>query len=111
MTIGEFCEAAAQYGMMTSQSVTSWGRTVGRNAGKGGVPQSGHLYYRAADFGPDTNLAGSELARARAVLGPAWEPTARPGDDARRELGRRLGLLVIIEGDHDHVQPLDWSRG
>lgn len=89
MTIGEFAEAVATYGLVMGGWVTSWGRTKHHNTTVGGVPYSAHRFWRGCDMLYD-------------------DPPPR---EERVETGRRLGLLVIIEGDHDHLQPLDWSKG
>lgn len=36
-------------------------------------------------------------------------PVPAPAD--RVEWGRRLGIRVIVEADHDHLQPLEWEAG
>lgn len=87
MTHHEFVDAVVTYGLMTGASVTSWGRTKARNSQVGGVPVSAHRAWLAVDVVYDT---------------PVPEGV---------EIGRRLGLRVLPEGDHDHLQPLDWSAG
>ena len=89
MTLDEFAEAVRVYCFRLTGSVTSWGRTPERNSAVGGVPGSAHLYFLGADVVYDT----------------------LPPDTARKDLARRLGLRVLIETDHDHLQPLDWSAG
>ena len=93
MTIGEFAEALAQYCGLHGGSITSWGRTTIRNKMVGGVQYSAHRFFRGADVVyDDLTTLGADPA-------------------GRKEDARRLGLLLIAEGDHDHLQPLDWTRG
>jgi len=89
MTRAEFDEAAATFCALTGGSVTSWTRTVPHNTAVGGVKNSAHLYGLAVDVVYDT-------------------PQALP---LTMERARRLGLKLIREGDHDHVQPWNWSAG
>lgn len=89
MTIGEFAQAVAEYCLLTRASETSGGRTVRHNEAVGGVAASPHLYFRGRD-----------------VVYDQVPPT-----HYRIDCARRLGLLVIIEDDHDHLQPIDWRAG
>jgi len=91
MTRGEFVEAAMTFCALTGGSVTSWTRTVRHNASPavGGVTNSAHLYGLAVDVVYDTPQ----------VLKPTMERA------------RRLGLKLIREKDHDHLQPNDWVVG
>lgn len=65
-------------------SVTSWGRTATRNRTVGGGADSNHLGWLAVDVVADDRTL---LPRARTFA-------------------RRLGLEVIPEGDHWHIEPL-----
>lgn len=89
MRISEFAEAVALYSAMHGASVTSWGRSTVHNRAVGGVPNSAHRFWRGADVVYDNPVAVN----------------------TRIEAARRLGLLLIPEGDHDHLQPLDWVAG
>ena len=89
MTIGEFAEAVAMYGMLTDASVTSWGRSTARNTAVGGVKFSSHRFWRGCDVVYDTAISEAD----------------------RSVMALRLGLKLIAEGDHDHLQPADWSAG
>ena len=89
MTRAEFNDAADSYCALFGASTTSAGRTPTHNAAVGGVAQSAHLFGRARDVVYD-------------------EPQSAAG---RVAVGARLGLRVIIEVDHDHLQPLDWRAG
>ena len=90
MTIGEFTTAVAQYGMLMNASVTSWGRTKAHNAAVGGVSYSGHRFWLGCDLVYDA---------------------PEPPSGVRQETAERLGLKLLVEGDHDHVQPLTWRAG
>jgi len=89
MRIGEFAEAVAQYCLLAGASETSGGRTDEHNRKVGGVPYSAHRFFRGRDVVYDYAIALPE----------------------RRELAHRLGLMLIAEDDHDHLQPADWPRG
>lgn len=89
MTPVEFASAAMAYCAATGGSVTSWGRTVKHNTKVGGVADSGHVLWIAVDVVYDAN---------------GMPPPG--GSTARETLAARLGLMLIHEGDHDHVQPL-----
>lgn len=91
MTLGEFAEAVAMYCLLHGGSITSWGRSTKHNADVGGVPGSPHRFWRGADVVYD-------------------DPTSQ-ADPQRLEYARRLGLKIVQEGDHDHLQPLDWAAG
>ena len=80
-----FAAALLAYCSATNASVTSWGRTRAHNAAVGGVPNSQHRAWLAADVIYDAPM---------------------PLDD-RQTLARLLELRLIPEGDHDHLQPLD----
>jgi len=82
-----FGELLYAYGLTFSASTTSWFRTVEHNAHVGGHPKSAHLAGLAADVVYDG---------------------ARPGPEADAWL-RLRGLKRLIEGDHDHLMPLDWG--
>jgi hypothetical protein len=65
--------------------VTSWGGTVKHNAAVDGVADTAHLLWIAADVVYDAGMAPNAV---------------------RDSLATRLGLMLIHEGDHDHVQPI-----
>ena len=88
MTVGEFAEAVSMYCVLHGGSITSWGRSTKHNTDVGGVPGSSHRFWRGADVVYDSPPAAT-----------------------RAEYARRLGLKLLPEGDHDHLQPLDWSAG
>lgn len=88
MTPGEFAEAVSRYAMLTGASATSWGRSVEHNRTVGGVAHSAHIVWLGCDLVYDTT----------------------PSPD-RVEWARRLGLKIVVESDHDHVQPLGWEAG
>jgi hypothetical protein len=88
MTVSDFWGAVATYRRRIGGSVTSGGRTLERNATVGGKPNSPHLLDLGADVVHDGAVS----------------------DAARDLMARGLGLTLIIEGDHDHLQPLDWHQ-
>lgn len=90
MTVGEFAQAVADYAMLTHASATSWGRSAKRNQAVGGVPFSAHRFWLGCDLVYD-------------------DPVLEKGE--RIILAQRLGLKLIAEGDHDHLQPETWPPG
>ena len=74
---------------MMRASETSGTRTEAHNAAVGGVEHSAHLVGLARDVVYDKPVPLEE----------------------RTEWSRRLGLRLIVEGDHDHLQPIDWKAG
>lgn len=90
MTLGEFAEAVRAYALLTNASATSWGRTTQRNQAVGGVLYSAHRVWLACDLVYD-------------------EPVVPK--DQRIIIADRLGLKVLDEGDHDHLQPKSWVPG
>jgi DNA-binding NtrC family response regulator len=74
---------------MTTGSVLSYGRTAIHNAEVGGVRFSAHLVWLAANVSYDRT----------------------PPVEVRREWAERLGLLLIVQKGHDHLQPLTWKAG
>lgn len=91
MTIGEFAESVAIYCYTHGGSITSWGRSLAHNKLVGGVSGSSHRFFKGADVVYDTSKTYNEVSRI--------------------EYARRLGLKLIAEGDHDHLQPLEWAAG
>ena len=83
MTPAEFADVLRAYCAATGGSITSWGRTPKRNKAVGGVDDSAHLLWTGADVVYDAGMAADPL---------------------RDRLALRLGLKLIHEGDHDHVQ-------
>lgn len=87
MTADTFAVKVMAYCNGFQASVTSWGRTVKRNLAVGGVARSPHLLWLGCDVVYDHP---QEL-------------------EACEEFARSIGLRVIREKDHDHLQPLDWK--
>ncbi len=58
---------------------------------------------------------GSELKLSPHVFGfgkdVIYDDLNTFNDPLRMEAARRLGLKLIPEGDHDHLQPLTWPPG
>lgn len=69
-------------------SVTSWVRTAKRNSLVGGHPQSEHLVGLGADIVWDDPPALAEV----------------------QVVAVDLGLKVVRENDHDHIQPLERGK-
>lgn len=89
MTASEFHDQVRSYCYRLNGSVTSYGRTPKHNKAVGGVIQSAHQFWLAADIVYDAPV-------------PALTAV---------DCAVRLGLLMIRESDHDHLQPLNWSPG
>jgi len=92
VTLGDYAEAVRTYCLLRGGSITSWGRTTRHNTRVGGVKNSAHRFFFGADVVYDFHEATMT--------------------DANRFVeARRLGLKIIAEGDHDHLQPYDWEAG
>ena len=111
MTRGEFAEAVAAYCLLTGGSVTSGGRSQNRNALAGGLPMSGHRFFVGADIVYDADLTPDETARIAAALGRLVIIPVKPPLAQRLDMAQRLGVLLLAEGDHDHLQPMSWRAG
>lgn len=83
MTPIEGCTAVLAYCAATRGSVSSWGRTSQHNDAVGGHPQSFHLDWLAWDVVYDEPL-----------------PV-----ETRKRAARHHGLRLVVESDHDHLQP------
>jgi Peptidase M15 len=79
----DFADALRAYCYATDASVTSYGRTPARNRAVGGVATSYHLTFQAADVVYDRAPAAAE----------------------RQQIARHLGLRLVLESDHDHLEP------
>lgn len=89
MSPDDFAAAIGAFCFAFRASVTSALRTDRHNAAVGGVPGSAHRFSLAVDVVYDEHI-----------------------DEAlAREYARRLGLRLIRETGHDHLQPLDWPKG
>lgn len=84
LTLAEFALAVIEFRRRFHGSITSWGRTPEHNATVGGVPASFHLDDYAVDL---VYELVPELAQAA-------------------HAARELGLYLIREATHDHLQPL-----
>ncbi len=80
----DFAARLLALALVSSLSVSSWGRTATRNRTVGGGALSNHLGWLAADMVPDD-----------------WKSLPRV-----QAFAKRLGLEVIPEGDHWHIEPL-----
>lgn len=82
--VADFAVAVYRYCRAVSGSVTSWLRSVPRNAAVGGKPNSAHLAGLGADVVVESRMS----------------------TDDRHRLAAELGLRLIVESDHDHLQLL-----
>ncbi len=80
----DFAAAIIDYCTHTHASVTSWGRTIAHNTAVGGVAHSRHLTWTAVDVIYDSPILITE----------------------RKTIAASLGLWLIDERDHDHLQSL-----
>ena len=89
MTPHEFLDALMQLASRHRFRETSGFRSPASNEGVRGKPFSAHQYWLARDL------------------------LLEPGEDlvVFKESAVRRNLLVLDEGDHLHVQPLDWRAG
>ena len=85
ITVGDFAEAVFAYCTAAGASVTSWYRTAKHNAAVGGVASSHHLTGLAVDV--------------------VYDSVAGVAD--RGHLAATLGLVRLVEKDHDHLQAAD----
>ena len=86
MTPTEFADQLRAYCSWSRGSVTSWGRSPERNAEVGGHTDSSHLLWLGADVG--------------------YRPNPTPPAAQAKRRANRLGLRLVREGDHDHLQAL-----
>ena len=86
MTPADFADCLRAYCSWSRGSVTSWIRSPERNRQVGGHADSSHLLGLGADV--------------------AYGPNPRPALATARKRARKLGLRLIREGDHDHLQAL-----
>jgi hypothetical protein len=89
MTPHEFLDLVMAYIAAVGGRVTSYGRDPQNNLAVGGVAHSAHVVWMAADV---------------VYLAP------RPLQE-RKEWAERLGLHLIAEDDHDHLEPASWRPG
>lgn len=83
MTYVEFCLTIRVVCRVCGLSVIGWGRTVNRNAEKGGRPNSWHLDFMAVDV-----LADVPKVKQRCADLCEW-----------------MGLDFVDEGTHWHIEP------
>ena len=89
MTPADFYDRVLVYCAVLNASMTSGRRTQAHNAAVGGVTHSAHRAGLAFDVVYDQVVSGAD----------------------RDSWADRLGLKVVIEGDHDHLQPAEWAAG
>lgn len=91
MTVGEFAQACYEYCLIYGASQTSGVRSKARNERVGGVAFSPHRFGRGLDV--------------------VYDDVNVMQDASRIEVAKRLGLKLVPEGDHDHLQPDSWPAG
>lgn len=84
MSPADFWNALVLYCLCTDGSVTSYLRTPKHNELVGGVPDSAHQIGLAADV--------------------VYDDLTELPESKRLRMAERLGLELIIEGNHDHLQ-------
>ena len=94
MTFDAFCSAVVLWCYAYGGSVTRWGSTGVHNAAVGGVPGSPHRFFMGVDV----------------VYGKGGLDGA-PNAIVASQRARAMGLALIVEADHHHLQPLDWPAG
>ncbi|SRR5712691_745584 len=99
------------YCAVTGGSTTSGHRSVARNAAFRGVAHSPHRFWLAEDVVYDAQLTVEQLQVAEQQLGVKPYIAALIDPIERVQLAQRLGLRLVLEGDHDHLQPEDWLPG
>lgn len=111
MTPYTFFDLIRVYCCMVGGSISSYGRTWFHNCAVGGVRHSAHPYWMAGDVRTWDHLSAEEKKRVRDYLGDQHFEFPTPPVAERGAIAERLGLKLIDEGDHDHLQPLDWRAG
>lgn len=89
MSPAEFQYALMQLYSLHPFSETGGQRTRSRNDDVDGVAHSPHLFWVGRDVVFDKPPTVAECG----------------------ELGRRLGIRILKEHDHHHIQPADWLAG
>jgi uncharacterized protein YcbK (DUF882 family) len=89
MTPFDFLQARMALAARFRFRETSGYRSPAANQAAGGVTHSAHQHFLAADVILDTT---EDRVAFKLAAG-------------------RLGLLVLTEEDHEHLQPLDWTPG
>jgi hypothetical protein len=89
VTVEEFASAAYLFCDGLGGSVTSWIRSRAHNAAVGGVPHSAHVHGLGADVVYDAPVEAHKA----------------------HDLAASLGLTLIRESTHDHLQPQGWVPG
>jgi len=89
MPLGEFWSAVTWWCHFFEGRVTAGPRCLADNVALHGVEHSPHLVGLGADV---------------VYRRP-------PPIEARREWARRLGLVLVVNADYDHLQPVGWLAG
>ena len=86
MTPAGFADAVRSFAGGSRGSVTSYIRSAERNRQVGGHPESLHMVGLAADI--------------------VYSPNPKPPITQAKRRALKLGMKLIREGDHDHLQAL-----
>ena len=86
MTPTEFADAIRAYCSWSRASISSWGRSPERNAQVGGNVESRHLIWLAADV--------------------VYAPNPLPELAVATRMAKKLGITLIREPSHDHLQAM-----
>lgn len=111
MTPDNFDARVAVYCAIVAGSETSGRRTLIRNVLVGGVMFSPHRFRLGRDVELDQGLTNDERRIVEERYPGLTSSVHWLNDAERTEMARRLGLRLIVEHDHDHLQPLDWEAG
>ena len=110
MTFHDFCDACAQLMAACGGRITSWGRSPFGNEEVGGVALSYHTLMMGVDWTwSEAELAATTVSAKAGGGKPPLGGRLRPmtGRQWMMVLAPRLGLEVIDEGSHLHLEPKD----
>ncbi len=111
MTPVAFHLSVMLYCAVTGASTTSGLRSTARNAAFRGVTHSAHRFWLGEDVVYDAQLTVEQLQVAEQHLGFKPYIAPLPAVTEREQLAERLGLKLVHEDDHDHLQPAEWLPG
>lgn len=111
MTPGEFDSAVTIYCAMVGGSETGGRRTYLRNILVNGVTFSPHRFGLGRDVILDSQLTPEQWSLIQKRHPEVLRNILKVPDAERGQIAERLGLRLVIEVDHDHLQPLGWKPG
>lgn len=97
MNLDEYWQAVHAYCERTLGSCDSWGRTPERSVAVGGYETDPHTWWMGADI---IYTGGMRTGWPRPLNIPTQQAEAYADS---------LGLEIIHEKDHDHLQPKGWE--